>query len=122
MEKVVFDMNPLDDLSKQVTNSLQRMISGTGELVGLNNFWIENAQQSANARDVVDALRDAETLLAAIDNPAMRQQIFDDFAASFWLQKYLRFAINFGSHGREAAVLIVQQQTERWEKALRDGA
>lgn len=120
MEKVVFDMNPLDDLSKQVTNSPQRMISGTGELVGLNNFWIENAQQSANARDVVDALRDAEILLAALDNPDMRQYVFDDLSTSFWLQRYLRFAINSGSHGREAAVLIVQQQTERWEKALQD--
>lgn len=113
-------MSPIEDLRKRLNDSLQRMTGDTGELIGLSNFWIENAKRSANDRDVVDALRDAEILLAALDNPDMRQHVFDDLSTSFWLQRYLRFAINSGSHGREAAVLIVQQQTERWEKALRD--
>jgi|GEM_PF-3833657 len=78
--------------------------------------WYEEAQREANARDIVDALNDAELMIIALDDPDMRVQLKADFATSFWMQRYLPLAVEAGEAGRAVMVSIFQEQEERYER------
>lgn len=82
--------------------------------------WHEAAQREANARDVVDALNDAELMIKALDDPDMRAKLKVDFATSFWMQRYLPFAVEAGEAGKAVMVSIVQAQEERWQAVLNE--
>ena len=109
----------IKDLQGKLNTVLARHIDAdTGEAKGIADFWVKNARDSANARDVVDALNDAELLLAALDDDETRRRVLGDFSSSFWLQKYLIFAHGAGAKGRAVAVTIVAEQAERWRVAV----
>lgn len=80
--------------------------------------WQEAAHQDANARDVVDALHDAELMMRALDDPEMRAQLKVDFAVSFWMQRYLPLAVEAGEAGRAVIFSIAQVQRERFQAIL----
>lgn len=108
-------MSGIEDLQSKLGAVLARHIDpDTGEAKGISDFWVKNAHDSANARDVVDALNDAELLLAALDDEEIRRRVLGDFSTSFWLQKYLVLAHGAGAKGRAVAVAIVAEQAERW--------
>jgi hypothetical protein len=112
-------MTSIKDLQEKLNTVLARHIDAdTGEANGISDFWVQNAHDSANARDVVDALNDAELLLAALDDEETRLRVLADFSSSFWLQKYLVFAHGAGASGRAVAVAIVAEQAERWRVAV----
>lgn len=112
-------MNSIKDLQEKMNAVLARHIDAdTGEARGISDFWVQNAHDSANTRDVVDALNDAELLLAALDEEETRQRVLGDFSSSFWLQKYLVLAHGAGANGRAVAVAIVAEQAERWRVAV----
>jgi len=112
-------MSGIEDLQNKLNAVLARHIDAdTGEAKGITDFWVKNARDSANARDVVDALNDAELLLSALDDKETRQRVLGDFSSSFWLQKYLVFAHGAGANGRAAALAIVEEQAARWRAAV----
>lgn len=112
-------MNPIDDLQNKLNAVLTRHIDAdTGHVKGIRDFWVKNARDSANARDVVDALNDAELLLTALDDEETRRRVLGDFSSSFWLKKYLVFAHDSGADGRAAALAIVEEQAARWRAAV----
>lgn len=112
-------MSSIEDLQNKLNAVLARHIDAdTGQVKGIRDFWVKNARVSANARDVVDALNDAELLLAALDDEETRRRVLGDFSSSFWLQKYLVFAYDSGADGRAAALAIVAEQAARWRAAV----
>lgn len=82
--------------------------------------WHEAAQREANARDIVDALNDAELMIIALDDPNMRVQLQADFATSFWMQRYLPLAAEAGEEGKAMMISIVQEQEKRLQKTLNE--